>query len=57
MIPTRKVGAGIGIGTAIAIFSSWLAISNGWIDPMPDQVLVAWGGICSFVMAWLMPDK
>ncbi len=55
MKPDRKVGVGAGVGGAIALLSHW-ALQEATGLQMPDQVLIAWGVLCTFAVSYFVKN-
>jgi len=53
MMPDRKVGVGAGVGGAIALLSHW-ALQEATGLQMPDEVLIAWGVLCTFAVSYFV---
>jgi hypothetical protein len=57
-VPTRKVGLGLVAGLPVGVVVVWLlktyVISAS--TPMPEEVAVAIGSICSFIISYIIPE-
>lgn len=58
LTPTRKVGVGLAGGLPVGVVVVWLlqAFILPANKPMPVEVAVAVGSICSFIVAYFIPD-
>ena len=55
MIPTRKVNAG-GITASLAVVIAWSA-KEFWQVEVPTEIGIAFAGILTYVIQYLVPDK